>query len=88
MTVKAKILSVFLLYFLKIIQAKDSKIPENFSIGVATSAFQVEGGWNEDGRGLTNWDTYIDNFPEKSQTIPTHINLVIHIINSIKIFKL
>ncbi|MCC9626433.1 beta-glucosidase [Thalassospira sp. MA62] len=33
-------------------------MPSNFLFGAASASYQVEGAWNEDGKGLSNWDVF------------------------------
>ena len=35
-----------------------SLLPPDFLLGVATAAFQIEGGVHDDGRGLSGWDDF------------------------------
>ena len=40
---------------------------KDFAFGTATAAYQIEGGWNEGGRGLSIWDAFVRS-PGKIRT--------------------
>ncbi|MFS7984476.1 putative beta-glucosidase [Helianthus anomalus] len=44
---------------------KRSDFPSGFLFGAATSAYQIEGAYLEDGKSLTNWDCFCHSKPEE-----------------------
>ncbi|CAH1162763.1 unnamed protein product [Phaedon cochleariae] len=45
--------------------------PDGFLIGAATAAYQIEGAWNVDGKGISIWDNFTHSHPDR---IKDHTN--------------
>lgn len=62
-----KICVALALYFTRLVVSKKNcdKFPKDFLLGAATSALQVEGAWNIDGKGPNIWDIFTHEHPEK-----------------------
>ncbi|MCX7656629.1 MAG: family 1 glycosylhydrolase, partial [Treponemataceae bacterium] len=49
------------------------QFPKDFIWGVATAAYQIEGAWNEDGRGPSIWDTFSQNSANIADSQPGNV---------------
>jgi hypothetical protein len=45
-------------------------LPDDFTLGVATSAYQSEGAWNEDGKGPSIWDVFSQSPGRVHEDVP------------------
>ncbi|KAH1014875.1 hypothetical protein HUJ05_012687 [Dendroctonus ponderosae] len=49
---------VFLIVSLATSAVAEKYFPDEFKFGAATASYQIEGGWDEDGKGLSMWDNF------------------------------
>src|SRR3954465_14460678 len=49
-------------------EIKASDFGRNFTWGTATAAYQIEGAWNEDGKGESVWDHFVHHHKGKIKT--------------------
>lgn len=57
--------------------------PPNFIWGAATAAFQIEGAYNEDGKGLNIWDTFCANLSKCAGQNGTTLANLINILGNV-----
>ena len=57
--------------------ARESPFPQSFLWGAATAAYQVEGAWQADGKGLSVWDVYTntDRMAANGETANVALNM-------------